>query len=168
MPHAVFDPGSVTGGGNLEARRLARGIEPGGATLGGETKPALLLVDARMEVVDLTTLGIANHSTIGVSLKLSQNQTLIPGQDIPVGNLLVGDIGNANGESAIFVHEFFMAKGTVWAPRFVGMRLNEKAGALPNWHIKLHLDYEIVQVPWEEWLILWDQLDNVVDNSFEY
>ncbi len=168
MPHVVFDPGIKTGGGNFLGRSLIPGIEPGGSRVGFDVKPALLLVDARIEVIDLTTLGLANHSTIGVSIKLSQNQSLNPGQDIPVGNLLVGDIGNANGESAIFVHEFFMAHGTVWAPAYVGIRLNEKAGALVNWHLKLHLNYEEIEVPFMDWFIMWDYLDNITENTFEW
>ncbi len=61
----------------------------------------------------------------------------------------------------------FHAHGTIWAPRLVGWR-TLIGGTWTNYDFQIHIDYDVVEVPWMDWFIMWDFLDNVPDNDEEY
>ncbi len=166
MPHAVFDNGPSGATRDIGGRQLIPGVEPGGSRAGEATKPALRIRDAWLEVIDFATL-FANTevNVITIYLKLSQETDLSPGLLLPVGQV-IGEQLSGIGTGSPTIIDLFHAQGTVWAPRMVGKREVEVGDV--NWDIDMHLDYEQVDVPWMDWFIMWDFLDNIVDNEREY
>ena len=59
-----------------------------------------------------------------------------------------------------------MAQGSVWAPRVVGLRVDEQ-GSL-GYDVDVTLHYQVVMIPWWDWIVHWDFLDNVTNLSQEY
>lgn len=171
MPHAVFNLGPQTTTADLAARSLIPGIAPGGSRAGQATKPALLIQDAWIEVVDIVPFQAADFNMATYSLKLSQETDLTPGLILPVGQLGQANIEvTAVGQRIVGIRDMtrdlFHAQGTVWAPRMVGIHI-EEVGTI-NQDVDVHLDYQQVDVPWMDWFIMWDFLDNIVDNELEY
>ncbi len=172
MPHAVFSLGSQVTDVVLAERNLVPGVEPGGSRAGEPTKPALLIRDCwvvpnRLAMIAGTT---ADINTL-VSLKLSQEVGLDPGLNLPIAFFNRERLqSSAVGEyaAAWMMKEVFHAQGTVWAPRRVGLRVEHAGGAPTVFDVDVHLDYERVDVPWMDWFIMWDFLDNAVDNELEY
>ena len=172
MPHAVFNLGSQTATGDLAARNLIPGIEPGGSRAGRDTKPALLIRDAWIEVNDVTIVGAANDfNGFQIYLKLSQELDLTPGLILPIAAVGMERaestaVGFASVGIDSMVREMFRAQGTVWVPRVVGIRLLESGTATLD--ADVHLDYERIELPWMEWFLEWEFLDGVIDNEREY
>ncbi len=123
-----------------------------------------------MEVLDVGDLSSAGeNAAIKVNLKLSQEESLNPGLLLTVEEILV--FATAAAEASIGSMsrtKTFGAQGTIWAPSFVGVRLGEQGGGVVDWDLDVHLDYEVVDVPWMDWFIMWDFLDNVVNNERAY
>ncbi len=167
MPHAVLALGNQVGTAEGAAREFIPGIAPGGSRLGHPTKPALQINDAWSEVLDVDT---ATNDSNGfeVFLKLSQELGLDPGLLLPVTEFTILGAGVTNQERMAYVHhEQFGAKGSIWAPRVVGLRIVER-GAIASFNVRVHIDYEMVDVDWMSWFIMWDWLDNIVNNDLEY
>ncbi|MEE9592363.1 MAG: hypothetical protein V3W28_02140 [Thermoplasmata archaeon] len=170
MPHAVFEPGNVSATADLTAmaRSLIPGVEPGMGIRNifeqRRMKRALLIQDAWLEILDVTSGIAADWNTVLVYLKLSQETDLTPGLILPVASIATE--GDTTNMQAMHVEQLFQAQGTVWAPRLVGLRVVEVGSQGVT--VRVHLDYEVVEVPWEQWFIMWDFLDNVTDNSLEY
>ena len=165
MPHAVLGTEAViTTTGDFAARQLIPGVEPGGSRAGAATKPALLLREAWIEPITLGVTGAGIADSFSIFLKLSQEEDLTPGLLLPVGRItLAGDASNSNGYT---IDRFFMAAGTIWAPKHVGIRLVEDGAC--GLDVNVHLDYERIDVPWMDWFIMWEFLDGIVDNEKEY
>lgn len=168
MPHAVFNLGIQAATIDLAGRSLIPGVEPGGSRAGQETKPALLIRDAWVEPIQINFDAVALHS-LNVYLKLSQETDLTPGLILPIG---AHASENVQATAVAVYHnnftwlDLFRARGTVWAPRVVGIRL--VIAGFSGVDLDVHLDYEAVDVPWMDWFMKWDHLDNVVDNDKEY
>ena len=134
-------------------------------------KPALLIKDATLTVVQDWDKGDQNDfSAIIVWLVLSQEIDLSPGLILPVGeigsdNLNFDSSGNAT--TTLVINDLFKAQGTIWAPRAVGVRVDE-INSVSSFQFDVALDYEVIMIPWWDWIILWDFLDNVTDLSMEY
>ncbi len=170
MPHAVFNLGNRDATADLAARPLIPGIEPGGSRLGQATKPALLIRDAWIEVIDSpTTFGATDFNMMTWYLKLSQETDLTPGLLLPIAQtgFALQEV-SAVGQRVYFLNivKLFHAQGTVWAPRVVGVRVVEVGSV--GWDVDVHLDYDVVEVPWMDWFIMWEFLDGIVDNEREY
>ena len=171
MPHAVFNLGQQNATVDTGGRSLIPGIEPGGSRAGQATKPALLIKDAYIEIVDFVDAGASlDYHNLSVYLKLSQETDLTPGL-----LLLLATIGHepkeASAVARFSVNQLVMQygdkiAGTIWAPRMVGVRFVEIGDI--QWDIDVHLDYERVDVPWMDWFIMWEFLDGVVDNERQY
>jgi len=169
VPVARFDTGTVSSAADLAIRSLLPGIEPGGSRLGHPTKPALLLKDVKAAIIDATAPNAADFFSHTVFLKMSQESSLDPGLRIPLFE--VGQFvqeGDATGRFAapLIINKLFNAKGSVWVPRHVGLQVAVTASFSARWFV--WLDYEAVDIPWMDWLIRWDYLDNVVNNDTEW
>ncbi len=169
MPVAVFDTGIQTGAADVDPRQLIPGIEPGGSQAGQALKAALLIKDAWAELVDIVDAGTApGFQQTQVRLKLSQEDDLSPGLVLPVANLYVSKTGTAQEFNAVQVEQIFRAQGSIWAPRVVGIGSGGFVGGLDSVRWRVFLDYERIEIPWMDWFLLWDWLDNVTNDSFEY
>ena len=169
MPHAVFNLGSQTATADLAARALIPGIEPGGSRAGRDTKPALLIRDAWLEVIDFDLTTADDTNMMSYFLKLSQELNLNPGLILPIGAIgsrRTGAGGETGGLHQI-LRERFDAQGTLWAPRVVGVRVVE-TGTVIQADVDVHIDYERIDVPWMDWFLMWEWLDGIGDNEREY
>lgn len=171
MPHVEIGTGSQSATFNAFARHLIPGIEPGGSRGGDAMKPVLFLRDAWIELLDMNLTTANDYNAFNYSLKLSQEESLNPGLLLPVGivgsrQLQTTAVGEASLGANAAVHDLFHAHGTLWAPSFVGVQGLETGGA--DVDISLHMDYEVVMVPWMEWFLMWEFLDNVIDNTKDY
>ncbi len=174
MPHAVFDVAQRAGAADVAARELIPGIAPGGSRAGQATKPALLIRDCWLEPAPggaSSLLAAAGWHQMTYSLKLSQETDLTPGLLLPIACIggerrEISSVGQTDLGLNAMIHRLFHAQGTVWAPRVVGVRVEETGTAVTDFDV--HLDYEVVDVPWMDWFIMWDFLDNIVDNEREY
>ncbi len=171
MPHAVFNLGLVSDSGTVagSSRQFIPGIEPGkgikSLTEKRRMKPALLITDAYLVVNGAPgTVGQGAGETMSYFLKLSQEQNLFPGLLLPIG--IVTYFGDNTNNNFMQIQQLFKAQGTVWASLWMGVRAVETGTAVIN--ADIHLDYEMVIVPWQEWFLRWEFLDGVVDNSEEY
>ncbi len=171
MPHAVFNLGSQVATGDLDGRHLIPGVEPGGSRAGRALKPALLIVDAWVEPNSVNAISTAATSQLTFSLKLSQELDLTPGLLLPIGSFgatrrQTTAVGEMISDLAASYQPLFRAQGTVWAPRVVGIRIAEAGAMIVD--ADVHLDYERVDVPWMDWLLMWEFLDGIADNEREY
>ncbi len=166
MPHAVFDLGNRAATADVpgSARSFVPGIEPGGSRAGKETKPAFLIKDARLVYNGMISVGSGAAESLQYSLKLSQEMNLNPGLLLRVGTVVV--TGEGTNNNSVLVEQQFMAQGTIWTPRVVGVRVTE-SGAI-DVDCDVEIDYERIEVPWMDWFIMWDFLDNIVDNERQY
>ncbi len=166
MPHVVFESGAVVATSDFASRPLIPGIEPGGSRLGHPTKPALLIQEAKIVVNDLSITDTDDFWNVLVDLKLSQENSLVPGLLLDVGNLMGAVPATAQALSSIHQEDTFRAQGTVWAAAFMGIRFTLVNVASVN--INIHVDYEAVDIDWMSWFIRWDFLDNIVDLDRDY
>lgn len=164
MPHAVFDTGSISATSDSLSRTLVPGVEPGGSRVGQPLKPAVLLQDAHMEVLEFDT-ATEDFNSARLFLKMSKNNNLNPGLNLLVGSVHSSAVGATN-PNALYVEQNFKAKGTIWAAAYLGVRMVE-TGSLTV-RARIHLDYERVDIPWMEWFMRWEYLDNIVDNTLEF
>jgi len=170
VPHIEIGTGSQSATFDGFERQLIPGIEPGGSSAGEPMKPALLIVDAWIEIVDVVALhGVDEFNQALYALKLSQEQSLDPGLLLPLAQVgsQVTEI-TAVGEIAtpLSITNLFKAQNTLWAPKWVGLRMFER-GAI-DIDISVHIDYEKVMVPFWDWFMLWEFLDNVTNNTKDY
>ncbi len=169
MPHLVINTGDISATQEATPRTIIPGVEPGGSRAGRETKPALLIRDCYLELVDGAFLTASDFNQMTFYLKLSQEIDMTPGLQ-----MLIGTIGTAytqldgtgNSSSGDVVQNRFRAQGTVWAPRFIGVRVVE-VGTI-NMDVNIHLDYEQINVPWMDWFLMWEFLDGIADNEQEF
>ncbi len=166
MPHAVF-PVTATATGDItaSARALIPGVEPGGSRAGKATKPALLIRDCFINVIDVDG-GADDVSRMGWYLKLSQERDLSPGLHLPIGYAVLG-INATPTKAFYFEKDVFHAQGTIWAPAWIGIHTVEQ-GTIGASSAEIHLDYERIDVPWMDWFIMWEFLDNITDGALEY
>ena len=166
MPHAVFDLQSQTGSGDFLPRELIPGVTPGGQ-FAGKRKPALIIEDAWVEIIDYTVDGATDFNAMGVLLKLSQSLDLNPGLVLPIATIGGQSLSGAStfgvGQS---LQENFKAQGTVWAPRAVGVRLAERGTMTLN--LRVHLEFSRLFMEWRDWFVHWEFLDNIVDNERQF
>lgn len=173
MPHAVLDRINSAVDVNASPRSLIPGVEPGGSRVGQPTKPALLIKEAYWEPQRAQILsGADTDFSCVISLKLSQELDLTPGLLLPVASFLANrGQGDATGSwgADMPVDQVFRGQGSIWAPRVVGVRLEfEGGGTFNQFSGFMHVDYERVDVPWMDWFLMWDFLDNIVDDEREY
>ena len=169
MPHAIFSTGTQTT--TLDVRSTSRqiipGVEPGGSKVGQPLKPALLITDCWVEAVGFEPdFSVSGRVGFDVFLKLSQEESLNPGFMIPVAMVGLGWVQTAAGFSDTIVHDLFRQHGTVWAPKYVGVHLFEIGVSVVDLHV--HLNYEVIEIPWIEWFVKWDFLDHIPDLSGEF
>lgn len=168
MPHVVFAPATRATTADVTPRPIIPGVEPGGSQA-GKNKPVLLIRDCWLEVRNLADTGVTVETqTIEVDLKLSKEQDLSPGLLLSVGRVHAAATATASLYNDVNVEQVFAAHGTLWAPAFVGLRINFASGSPTAFQCFVHLDYDIVLVPWMDWFIMWEWLDEVPDNSREY
>lgn len=133
-------------------------------------KRVLLIQNAYAEVIRMVVEDAAtDFAIVNYYLKLSQEIDLTPGLLLPVVQLIASHTAAAADPNAIQVIPLGQhLAGTIFAPRFVGIRAEEQSGTLGTHNVFIHLDYEVIEVPWMDWLMMWDFLDNITDNSREY
>ena len=128
-------------------------------------KPALLLGDVKVEINDYTPTSGTGTELLTIFLKLSQELDMDPGILLPIAE--IGNFqANATGTGAIIINDLWQGQGTLWVPKVVAIRQQE-VGAIA-WNVDVHLNYQVVDVPWMDWFIMWDFLDNVVNNARDY
>lgn len=153
------------------ARQLVPGIEPGGSRAGKATKRALLIRDAWIQIVNMSfDGGVDQVNGFTMDLKLSQENDMTPGLLLPIGQVAM-DFHEATAVArtygSVVYNNLFHEQGTIWAPRFVATRY-APIGLGFEGRIDVHLLYDVIEVPWRDWLIMWEFLDGVPDNSREY
>jgi len=171
MPTAIFDTTGLTAGNEVigTQRSLIPGIEPGGSRAGRDLKPALLIVDCRASLQNLADAGTTtDFQTTSVFLKLSQEFGLIPGLELRIADATLAKTATANLWNSIQVQQQFRAQGTIWVPRNVGLFVEPGSGGIDTLDWVVELDYERIDIPFMDWFIGWDWLDNIVDNDREY
>jgi len=168
MPHARFSaPAALTTSSlTFGPRRLVPGIEPGGSRAGGATKPAMLITGLSFELVRWQPDPTVENKNVRIFLSLSQVQSQIPDFLLLLGTLSA-EVQDATGSNAPVWIPSDYAVGTVWAPRFVGARFT-LLGGFDAFQGAVHLDYEEIEVPWMDWFIMWEFLDNVVNDELEF
>ncbi len=173
MPHAVFNLGTQSASVDIAGsfRPLIPGIDPGGSRLGHPMKPALLILDAWMEPVAVNMLSALTINQSTYYLKLSNEHDGSPGLLLPVaafgGHFIESTtVGRQVSELGAQYMNLFKARGTIWVSRFVGVRHVELNTVSTD--ADLHLDYEMIMIPWMDWFMRWDFIDNVVDNARDY
>jgi hypothetical protein len=171
MPHVTFTTGRISSTSEFGARQLVPGIEPGSKIRGlrkaRRFRPAMVIRQAYVQLEDIVTPASADIGVAFVELKLSQEQDLTPGLLLPVSQFVVGSTSTANLIQTIMEERLGdFISGTVWVPRFVGVRV----GITGSIEIDptVHLDYDIIQVPWQDWFLMWEFLDNVRNNTREW
>ena len=148
-------------------RSLIPGIDPGGTRVGQPFKAALLIkkVSLTIQVFDVAT---EDFHALEVFLRLSQEEGGDPGLLLPVSEFMISSDGTTNPDASPQISDYSdIIAGTVWAPLYVGLEVVER-GAVVSYALKVHLDYEEISVPWLDWFLMWDFLDNVPNNSEEY
>ena len=172
MPHVVFDRlGSVTTTDRGDARKLIPGIEPGGSRAGQDFKPALLIKDAWLEPISVSVNTIGSYNAMTYGLILSNDQDLNPGLALPIGTYgaevaQVTAVGVLTYPVSSLYEHLFRAQGSIWAPEWVGIYHNETGTAATD--VDVHLDYEMVMIPWMEWFIMSEWIDGVTDGQRDY
>ncbi len=174
MPHKTWTLTTVTATQDEQPASLIPGIEPGGSRVGQSTKPVLLIRNVWFELTDLVPSVTVDFHHAVLFLKLSQEVDLSPGLILPIAgfghighNLKAGATDQPTVGAAYPVEQMGQhLAGTIWAPRVVGIRTLESGGM--NFTGVVHLDYEAVDVPWMDWFIMWEFLDNVADNARDY
>ena len=169
MPFATFDLGTQTASIDMLGRQLIPGIEPGGALAGRTMKPALIFTGASWKVENVTDADAAgDFQHLEIYVKLSQEEDLTPGFLLHVADLHLQKTGTANIWNNVVIKDHFQRHvGSIWVPKFVGVRLENVSG-VDAIESQLYLEYEPVLIPWMEYMIRWDFLDNIPDNSVEY
>lgn len=168
MPHAVLNPGTQTASARGGARSLIPGVEPGGSRA-GKTKPALLIRDLFVVVNTLTRTAGDDIDIAGIFLLLSQEQALTPALRLHLATIIGSGVGATAGMNSVQLQQFGERYvGTVWAPAFLGVQINEAAGSWNGINVDVHLMYDVVDVEWRDWFVMWEFLDNVVDNDQEF
>ncbi len=169
MPLAFIDSQVQTGAADIGPRTFVPGIEPGGSRVGHPTKPALMIKNAWAELIDIIDAGTSpGYQEAQVRLKLSQETDLSPGLLLPVAEVHASKTGVAQEFNQVEVRQVFKGQGTIWAPRVVGLGVGGLVGGVDSLRWRVYIDYETVDIPWEDWFFLWDFLDNVTNDSFEY
>lgn len=170
MPLTVYAPGNVSTTQDVAARPLHPAIAPGASRPGTTTKPAILINDAWALLLAFTDSGTTqDFQRLRVSLKLSQERDLTPGLVLDIATVYAAKTATANLWNSIQVQEAgFHHAGTVWAAKYVGIQIDMGVGNLDNITWEVYLDYDIIEIPWDEWFLRWDFLDNIVDNDREY
>lgn len=167
MPHQIFSPGTLSAAADTAAKMIIPGIEPGGSRAGRKTKPALLIRDVWAEHVELISGAAEGLRRTAVFLKLSQERDLTPGLLLPIANLSwdirQGDSTARFSQDPTLQNYGQHYAGTTWVPRVVGLRVTMTGITSINWVV--HLDYEQIDIPWMDWFLQWDYLDNVIDNE---
>lgn len=166
MAHRIISPGSVSAAADIGGTQFIPGVEPGGSRA-GKDKPMLLIKDLWAELSDIVVSASDEEIRSRVFLKLSQELDLTPGLILPIAGF-AGDIVEVTAVGHDVVAPAIEQlgsrfAGTIWAPRVVGLRVTMSGLTSVNWVV--HVDYERVLVPWMDWFIAWDFLDNVVDNT---
>ncbi len=169
MPVAVFDTQEQTATADTAARPLIPGIEPGGSLAGRELKPALLIKDAWLEIDDILMQDQASEwGRLTWFLKLSQEFDLTPGLILPVATAMLAHEVAGTDPRSIEVRHSTLLQGTIWVPRVVGIRVEENSDPPTNHRARIYLDYDVIMIPWMDYFIMWEFLDNVVDNERQY
>jgi len=133
--------------------------------VGEPLKPALLIRDVFTEVAAIDMGAGGDLKTARVGLKMSQDNDLTPGLVLPVWQYQ-SDLGAALAEGRGQTEFRESIRGTVWAPAYVG--LNIITSNLTDLQVSVHLDYDVIDVPFWDWFVMWDFLDNITDDSTEY
>ncbi len=173
MPHTVFDIGIESATADLVPNQILPGVEPGMGIKNifeqKRMKPAMLLNDAYVEVADFITSAAADIVGYRGFLKLSQSPDLNPGLILPIFQFVAHQDGTTADVSNAMVSEQMGQRlaGTVWCPRYLGVRV-EEIGNGSSINVQVHVDWTAIEIPWMEWFIRWDFLDNIIDNSRDY
>jgi len=126
-------------------------------------KPALLIRSAKIEITD-SLLKVTSNSfqSYGVQLLLSTRQDLGNGVVMTIAQVGMENRqvdGTAQRDGTLVINDLFQGQGTLWGAKWVGGRVTE-AGAITV-DVGIHLDYEQVMVPFWDWFMLWEQLQNL-------
>ncbi len=168
MPYSLWASGPITSNSKILPRQLVPGVVPGGQRAGGATKPVLLIHDAWARWLDFTDTGTTVDSDQAyVALLLSQEQSLDPAQVLYVEEVALAKTATANLWNQIRPRNVFrLHRGTFWAPKFVGIWVVPGGATLVKVDVTVH--YDIVDVPWRDWFMMWEWLDNVESINQEY
>jgi len=169
VPHIEIGTGSQSATFDGFERQLIPGIEPGGSRAGEPMKPALLIQDAYIEIVDIATMHTEDFNQALYAIKLSQEQTLDPGLLLPlaqVGTSVTEVSAVGQRVTPLGIKDLFHAQNTLWAAKWLGIRMFER-GTI-DIDVSVHIDYEQVEVPFWDWFMMWEFLDRVPNNQKDY
>ncbi len=167
MPLARFDTGAaVTGDTIFGARSLIPGVEPGGSKVGQPLKPALLIKDC--DFILRTIDPDADQNDVLVTLELSKEQDMDPAQRLYVGSVHASSLDTTQEMNSLVVSQNFKDQGTIWAPAYVSGRIFATAGFPTSVRVQVRLRYELVMIPWVDWFVAWEWLDNITTGDEEY
>ncbi len=150
-------------------RQLIPGLQPGGSRVGQPMKPALLILDAWAEILNGSILDANTFNQFRIDLRLSQEQTGIPGLILPVASWTSQQAeATAVGRYAadLPLRQVFKNQGTIWAAKYVGVQLIEVGTATID--VSVFVEYEQILIPFMEWFVKWDFLDHVIDNTKDF
>ena len=166
MPHAVLRTGAQTGAVTSPGRSFIPGVTPGGQ-FAGKSKPAFFLRDVNVEVLGMApNLGAGGEEDLVLFLTMSQEVAMAPHFLLPVAQAAI-ETQTAVGSVRVALEKTFHAQGTMWAPRFVGWR-TLVGGSWTNYDFVIHIDYEVVFLPWRDWFVHWEFLDGTPTAQREY
>lgn len=130
-------------------------------------KPAMLIRNAWAELVDFD-VATEDYHALEVFLKLSQELSLTPGLLLPVALIMASAVGATNPNSISIEQQAQESiAGSIWVPKVVGITIVER-GAVVSYRVRVHVDYEMVLIPFMDWFLHWDWLDNITDGSLEW
>ncbi len=133
-------------------------------------KRALVIKDAYIEPLAVNFATTSATYNTQLYLKLSQEPGLVPGLLLPLA-FVHTEIDQATAAAFsnpdLLIKDLFHAWGSLWAPRYVGVRIAHSSSPI-SFDFDVHLDYDVVEVDWQDWFMMWDFLDNVVDNERQY
>lgn len=167
MPVVRLSTGTLTGTADVGGVPLIPGVTPGGASAGRD-KPAMLINDFGLEISDMAHDNTQDFDVVAIYLKLSQETDLTPGLLLKVAEIgMWNTAATAENVTAMYRYTERLHLGTVWAPRMVGLRVIMSAGVSAfDGHVDVN--YDRITIPWTEWFVRWDFLDNITDNAVQY
>jgi len=129
---------------------------------------AVLLIK-RIELVVGHATPASDADSVAFFLMLSQEQDLDPGMILRLGSIMMGAGDTTLENTAVDVQKVTdQWAGSLWAPRFIGVSSARIIGSMTDWSYNVWVHYERVLVPFWDWFMMWELLDNVTDRQEEF
>lgn len=126
----------------------------------------MLIRDMQVHIAEWDPTHTDADKIVDIGIKLSKSPDLDPGLILDVAKAISSGDATAGYQVALSQQNMDYWKGTIWAPRYVGLR--PAVNGFTAFRCFLHLDYERVFLPWRDWFVHWEFLDNINDNERDY